>query len=569
MSQFDCRSVVASDTQISSSNPLTFTCVWRNNSHAGEEMRFWVAFALAWFCFSLVHAFAFAEEAKQSVSSPADARQLGHYPDEGLLSNYRYANAFFGFSVDLPADAGLRPTPTSNPVDGSIALLEMIGSSPQRCLMAISAYPVSNKEPAARRMLRQELDEELSIGVEELHGLTRTTIAGRLFFYFETRRGIDQHAIYATDLEGYTLRFVAAGRDAKAVQQLEAAVTRIKFFPPESVHDYIGVGAHVYNGPAIPYHVIEQLKTDPPAHKLDAGGVKGNFYENRALGFGYELPDGWHYGREAVVMPAVEHSRESNLGKPAISDSQRELLKACERTLVSAWRKLPQPTGEISYDDFGEVTISAMSLACFPNAKFPDVKNGKDSLADFVVAYGLGHPIVQDMKGARAFEHDGQTFIVMDGTVAFHVDGDDLSRRLSVALALTKHRGYVLSFFFAAPHESELRDLMNAKAAFDPEPALKAASASSSAAAPPAPEGRLEPGGSVSSANSVGSTAPTSQTAPASSAPNSAPDATTQPQTAPSQESSAATAPFHPSLLKPGETMQDQQMKGTSPPKKK
>ena len=82
------------------------------------------------------------------------------------------------------------------------------------------------------------------------------------------------------------------------------------------------------------------------------------------------------------------------------------------------------------------------------------------------------------MKGARAFEHDGRMFILMDGVVAYHEDGDALSRRVSVALALTKQRGYLLSFFFAAPHDAELHELMNAKAAFDPEPAVKEASAS-------------------------------------------------------------------------------------------
>ena len=233
--------------------------------------------------------------------------------------------------------------------------------------------PRGDKGPNARLLLRHELDDELTIGVEELHPLTKTSIAGHPFFYYETRRGIDQHAIYATDLYGYALRFVTAGRDPKLLQQLEAAVTHMRFFPPESIGDYAGVGAQPYNGPAIPYHVIEQLKSDPPARKLADGKVSGNVYENALLGFGYELPKNWHYGTEAAVMPAVERSREHNNEGPAIAPSQRALLKACERTLVSAWRKMPEETGAIAYEDFGEVTISAMSLACFPNVKFPDI----------------------------------------------------------------------------------------------------------------------------------------------------------------------------------------------------
>jgi hypothetical protein len=436
-------------------------------------------------------------------------------------------------------------------------------------MMAISAY-AANDRANARLLLRRELDNELTIGVEELHSLTKTSIAGHQFFYYETRRGIDQHAIYATDLDGYVLRFITAGRDAKLLQQLQAAITHMRFFPPDSISDYVGVGAQPYNGPAIPYHVIEELKSDPPARKLANGKVSGNVYENAVLGFGYELPTNWHYGTEAAIMPAVERSREHNYDRPAVSASQRALLSACERTLVSAWRKLPQATGDIAYDDFGEVTISAMSLACFPNVKFPDFHSGQDSLSDFMVAYGLGHPILQDMKNARAFEHDGRTFIVMNGVVAYHEDGDALSLRVSVALALTKQRGYLVSFFFAAPHEAELHELMNAKVAFDPEPPVKEASAAASGT------GELQPGGSVaapnSPANATGPLQPASATTPATSAP-AASNAKPQPTadsaaSTPASAEPTANSSFHPTLLKPGETMQDQQMKGAPVPKK-
>jgi hypothetical protein len=305
------------------------------------------------------------------------------------------------------------------------------------------------------------------------------------------------------------------------------------------------------------------MKSDPPARKLANGKVSGNVYENAFLGFGYELPKDWHYGTEAAIMPAVEQSREKNFDQPAVSPSQRALLKTCERTLVSAWRKMPEENGQIAYEDFGEVTISAMSLECFPNVKFPDVHDGKEKLADFMVAYGLGHPIIQDMTGARAFEHDGRTFIVMNGVVAYHVDGDALSRRVSVALALTRHHDYVLSFFFAAPHEAELHELMNAKASFDPEPVMKTASSA-------AVSDGLQPGGSATP-NSPAAPASdgSAQAASTATPPSSTPDAAAKSQAGASTTASdsTATSTFHPSLLKPGETMDDQKMQGAKLPK--
>ncbi len=544
-------------------------------------MRFRVVLAVI-FCCSV--AFGYGAAADQTKSNSSSAQTPARYPDQGFLSNYRYLNAFFGFSIDLPADAELRSVPTANPTDGSIALLETLGSSPHRSILAISAYPVGDKHLDARLLLRRELDDELTIGVEELHGLSKASIAGHPFFYFETRRGIDQHAIFATELDGYVLHFVTAGRDPKLVQQLEAAVGRMRFFPPQSIGDFLGIGCQPYDGPAIPSQVLDQLKTDPPAKKLDAGRVEGNVYENTPLGFGYQLPKGWHFGTEAAVMPAVERSREANTGKPAVADNQRTLLKACERTLVSAWRAEPQQTGSIAYDDFGEVTISAMSLACFPNVKFPDLSKGKDTVRDFLVVYGLGHPIFQDMKDARAFEREGHTFILMNGVVAYKEEGDALSRRVSVALALTAHRGYLLSFFFAAPHDDELRQLMNAKLSFDPEPAVKEASVSEAANPAHAPAEALQPGGSApasasaapAKASSSGDFPQSAQTAAAKSSPNAAQsgdansaDATQQAASAEPTADTNANAAFHPSLLKPGETMQEQQMQGAPVPKKR
>lgn len=500
--------------------------------------------------------------AEESAAKPAaqTTPATAQYPDEGFLSTYRYANAFFGFEIELPPDASLRPIPIDSPADGSVALLELLGSSPHRSVLAIRAYAPSAKRPDARLLLRHELDGELSIGVEELHGLTKTSIAGHPFFYFETRRGLDQHAVYSTELDGYVLRIAAAGRESKLLQQIESAVTHMRFFPPASIGDYVGVGCEHYDGPAIPSHVIAQLKANPPARKLGAATLSGNVYENSVLGLGYELPKGWNFGDQPAVMPAVERSREQTLGKPAIGASQKTLLEACERTLVSAWRKVPQQSGDIAYDDFGEVTISAMSLACFPNVKFPDLKHGKDSLRDFLIAYGLGHPILNDMRNARAFERDGHTFIVMDGIVAYHAEGDPLSRRISIAVALTRQRDYVVSFFFAAPHESDLRELMNANAAFDPEPQIQQASAQPSA-------GALQPGGSVA-ANSATPAAASASPAPLQNA--SVPAASSPPPSTASDASAQAAADgsFHPSLLKPGESMQDQQMKGAPVPKK-
>jgi hypothetical protein len=113
---------------------------------------------------------------------------------------------------------------------------------------------------------------------------------------------------------------------------------------------------------------------------------------------------------------------------------------------------------------------------------------------------------------------------------------------------------------------------MNANASFDPEPAVKEANANQKEGA----DGVLQPGGSVAAASAVSSSSGTSSgsTEAATSAPavpeaNSSSTAVADPNPQPDAAPAAANTSFHPSLLKPGETMQDQQMQGAPPPKSK
>ena len=497
-----------------------------------------------------------------------------HYPDDGYLAHDRYTNAFFGFWFQLPDEAYLKPIPLPAAPEGRIDLLELLGPAPQRPQISISAYPPGEKRPDAKAALRNLLDQELAIGVEELHALSKTNIAGHQFFYYETRRGIDQHAIYATELDGYIVRVILAAHDAKVEQQLIKAFTNIKFVPPASAEQYAGVGAVKYEGPSIPYHRLQELKSDPPAMKIDPGRVAGNVYENGQLGFAYELPKGWKVGHEGAVQPAVEQWRKRMAPSTDIGPGERTLQQACERVLFSAWKTEPDPGGDVLYEDFGEVTVSAMALSCFPNVEFPSDLSESNPIRNFLLSYGLSHPIMRDMRGATALATEGRTFVVAQGVVAYQAAGEALSRRVSIAMALTRQRGYLLSFFYAAPHDSDLRELMNAKALFDPEPTANPAKTTVAEKAPP-PESSPQPGAAVGTGTTAqipaagakpgGGQASTSSPEPAPSASAGSQPAADMEQTS---QPAAEAAPSHPSLLRPGETMQDQQSQGKPLPKK-
>jgi len=513
----------------------------------------------------LLTAISVAAQSPSSTPAKAPATESA-YPEQAYLSPARYVNQYFGFSFDLPADAHLHPIAQPATRDGSIPLLDLAGPAPADAQILIAAIPTADGRASdAKLLLREALDQELYRGVEEVHSLGKASLDSHQFFLFETRSGIEQHALFATNMGEYILRVVLAGHDDKTVKALETSFEHVQFFAPAAAHQYVNADAKPYDGPSVSSHRLALLESDPPAKRIDPGKVNGDFYENGMLGFSYRIPQGWVIEENGAVQPAIERYRaKSDFGRPRMGRVEHELMDACSRTLFSAWAKRPDAGGAVSYDDFGEVTIGAISMACFPNLKFPGGAIDREAFKTFIGEFALTHPIIDDMRDAKVFTRDGLTFLFLEGTVAFQVPNDELSRRLSLGLAVTQRRGYLLTWFFAAPHDDELRALTNERAIFDHEPAVEATHAS-------------QPGGGVASdpAASPSSTASGQTAAPATTetsaaasnsasagASSAAPTPTNGSSAAASDQSSNQPNSSRPSLLRPGETMESQQGKG-------
>ena len=422
--------------------------------------------------FGLIWILAGAKASAQSAagsSSPTLASEFGSDPEDAYVTSTRYTNAYFGFSLDPPAAAGLKLVPQPASMDRRIQLLEMAGAAPERAGITLDAFEYKNKNYTdAKTMLRNRLDQELFVGVEELHGIGKTTVGGRPFYYYETRRGIDQHVVLAAEMDGYVLSANLQARDPKMVRELMAAFSRIEFFPPKEAKNRAGAQAQLYQGPAISAQHLREVREALPGQHIDPGKVKGRVYVNDQIGMTYEFPAGWHVEPEGAVEPSVERYREKVLGEPLLGPREKAVVKACRRTLLSVWRSKPQSDGEVPYDDFGEVTLSTMPLACFPNIHFPEDSKDAAAVRQFISGLSFTLPLQRDMSTARTYEAGGKTFVLTHGTIAYKDAGEALSRRISVALAMTVQRGYLLIWLFAAPHEDELRDLLAAKVGFDP-----------------------------------------------------------------------------------------------------
>ena len=513
----------------------------------------------------------------QTTAVPASVATEEHYPDQGFLSSTRYTNRYFGFAFDFPSGVELQPVPQLSTGDSRVQMLQVGGPPPADPVIWMTAYPILPKSGTdAKSWLRKQLDQELFIGVQELHGLSKTVLGGHQFFWYETRRGIDQHIMLAANLNSYVVAVLLGSRNDKILKQLETSFQQIEFFPPEQARAHAGKDAQDYEGPAISTRRLAQMKADPPARHVDPGKVQDGVYENGTLGFSYHLPQGWTVTDHGVVEPAMDRTdrdRERDLLFDTTSGRvEQEVRKVCDRLLFSAWAQPPGPDGAVSYDDFGEVTVSAASLACFPGLKFPANSHDRQAVKDFLLQFTVTHPIARQMSDAKAFTSGDHVFLFLHGTAALKVSDDQLTRRLSVGMSVTERNGYLLTWFFAAPHDAELRDLVEERAAFDPEPKPEVAltkpgggAATPAISAPPAQPaaGAVTPvaqpsasGTPQASATGQSAAQPSSQTAPASTA-----------STAPAGSNDDPASTGKPSLLRPGENMQEQQPAGKPVPK--
>lgn len=530
----------------------------------------------------------------QTQSSAASSTQR-HYADQAYLSPTRYANEFFGFYFDYPAEARLEPIPQAVANDGRIQLLQLGGPPPTDAAVSVVALPPAGIGPLdAKTVLRRSLDQELYRGVEELRGLSKTMLGGHQFYFYETRRGIEQHMRAAGSLNGYVVIVQLSAHNEKTLKDMESSFQQIGFFAPGQISQYLTADARVYEGPAISSHRLAEIEADPPQAHIDPGKLEGGVYHNPALGLTYQVPPGWIVEAEGAILPAIERARANETWAglldgetPNNGAAERQLMKACSRTLFSVWAKRPGPHGQISYDDFGEVTLSAISAGCFPAVRFPSNSTDKQALQDFLLLLGLTHPILRDMRDAKAFNSQGAVFLLLHGTIGFKVPDDELSRRLSVAMAITQRRGYLLTWFFAAPHDSELQQLLKDRVGFDPDVANKDKDVGNEGSKPATMEAAKPAGGSVTSTatptsspatasasssgnlSSVpggGSTVNNNQVSTSASGPNGASNSSASDGSQQDNPASASQT-TRPTLLRPGETMEGQQGNGAAVPK--
>ena len=167
---------------------------------------------------------------------PFRNRQTARIPSNHIFPARVTLNQYFKLTFELPPVSDLHAIPEPAARDGSVQILELASPPPGGRRNLDLRRPLGEgKNQDAKAFLREALDQELYRGVEELRGLSKVMLSGHQFYLFETRRGIEQHMLLATTLDGYIVQVVLAAHDEKVLKQLESSFEHLVFFAPSEL----------------------------------------------------------------------------------------------------------------------------------------------------------------------------------------------------------------------------------------------------------------------------------------------------------------------------------------------
>ncbi len=176
-------------------------------------------------------------------------------PETGYISDSRYVNAYFGFSLPVPQDAEFRDFVL--PATGNSH--SIFGLQAQR--KGLTALTVSATESSGNPT---DDARKAAAGVKRT-SVKKIEIGGKEFWKSESdddsRAGTMHMLIYAIAMSGYTLQFTVVSFDRKLANELRHSIESITFIDPTQARVLAGSNARCFRQKL---KVMPRLQHPPP-----------------------------------------------------------------------------------------------------------------------------------------------------------------------------------------------------------------------------------------------------------------------------------------------------------------
>jgi hypothetical protein len=382
-------------------------------------------------------------------------------PESGYLTNTSYANAYFGFVIDLPAA-----------LEGHRIMLPLMPQG-QHALLAIGfqegrrsgTFLITASEPPnpLHEMTEDERRAEFqawakgqpTYQINPPDWLTRT---GR-FYHVSKHAGDVTTVQYWTFIKSYLIRVKVSSNDAAFLRNSKDAVNGVRFYCAQEDGTLINEAGKIvptpgegYQGPTVPTAVVDAALADRPALEyIERGETAGGAYHNEQIGLVYAYPTTWEASHDDPAPAATDE----------IAKRTREALDACSLLLL----RLMPPKGEAATADGRTITLRAVDQTCLglpaPNSASDQL--GAEALGAYLQMLGAFGEVRSNSLAMRG----DQLFAEYSGMIGEHGNGEKLGERRAEAVAVTRHRKLLLVWTWTAASPAELASMPKTTASFE------------------------------------------------------------------------------------------------------
>ena len=393
-----------------------------------------------------------------SIALAQTVPEAGVTPEMGYVSDFRYINAFFGFTLPLPHDPAFRELPirsdgNSHFLFGLEALRRNEAVRPGMTVLSVQATKAAGPP-----------DDEAQKAAAGPKGKpsSRMEIGKREFWRAESEEkspaGKMRKVTYTAAMNGYKLEFIILAFDAKLGKELQQSVESISFFDPAQAKAVAGSNAR----PVLtkPQGMLAAPVTAMHIGELSPGAVSGNTFTDDALGFTFQFPAGWALADKATQDRVMQFGHQQAWGNDPAAAREHEAFEQCSRILLWA-NKYPEgmKTEEIN----PLIAIMAFDPACMPGVELP--KSAQDTegirqLASQISSSLSGMPFLgKGRNSVGGFTRQGHLFI--DLSSAFRVKAPSGNQQFDVftSMIVTQANGYWVMWAFINGSQAGMNQL--------------------------------------------------------------------------------------------------------------
>jgi hypothetical protein len=378
-------------------------------------------------------------------------------PETGFLSPSKYTNAFFGFSISLPQNAGLREK-TLSLNRGTRDHLLIGFHSPDKGLIS---FTITARELGGE----SEKEAKKSAAGPDSSKPKETKIAGKTFWRGASSEKVGdrkmQTLIFSTAINNYALQFEVISFNAEITAEIERNIEQLAFFDPSKARVIAGADSKPYMPGASQFPVsrIAQLST---------GSISGNTYRNEELGFRYEFPQGWILMSKAQEERVAGAGHQFIWGNSSAAQQEQDAASQCARNLLFVTHHLgPSENGQFN----SMVLLIVADPKCVSGSAFPKAVDDREAIqqiAKQVVQYfKTGAMSFTDLPRVRAFNNAGRIMIDISQSFAVTAPGQPEPTTILSSILLMQSGDYWVMWMFAAGNKGELAELRNTKIFFD------------------------------------------------------------------------------------------------------